>query len=92
MPGITRDSILAMGREDKRFVTCEKKITAAELLKASKEKRLLEMFMCGTAVVVGPIKSVTYKNDEIVPQKPNGELSLELFKKLTDIQVFYCDF
>ena len=43
--------------------------------------------MCGTAVVIGPIGSVTYKDTEIVPLKPQGELSLELHKKLVDIQV-----
>jgi len=45
------------------------------------------MFMCGTAVVVGPIRSITYKDLEIVPQKPEGELSIELYNKLMDIQV-----
>lgn len=44
------------------------------------------MFMCGTAVVVGPIRSITYKDTEIIPQKPNGELSLEFYKRIQDIQ------
>lgn len=38
-------------------------------------------------MTVGPIASVTYKGEEIKPQKPNGEYSLELLKKLLGIQV-----
>jgi branched-chain amino acid aminotransferase len=87
LPGITRDSVLHLAREDKRFITNEKKISINDLVKAHKEKRIIEMFMCGTAVVVGPIGSVTYKDMEIIPQKPEGELSQELYKKLVDIQV-----
>jgi len=40
LPGITRDSVLQLGREDKRFVTAEKKISVADLVKAHKEKRV----------------------------------------------------
>ncbi len=86
LPGITRDSILELGRQDTRFKTSEKKITVTDLLKASREKRLLEMFICGTAVVVGPVKSVTYKDEVIAPLKPEGELSVEMYNKLQDIQ------
>lgn len=87
LPGITRDSVLQLAREDKRFITSEKKIPVGDVVKAHKEGRLIEIFMCGTAVVIGPIGSITYKNNKIVPQKPNGELSIELYKKLQDIQV-----
>ncbi len=89
LPGITRDSILQLAREDKSFITSEKKIPINDLVKAHKEGRLLEMFMCGTAVVVGPIGSVTYKDHKIVPKKPDGELSVALYKRLQDIQVFF---
>lgn len=88
LPGITRKSILELTKDDQRFISCEKKISVDDLVSAFKEKRLIEMFMCGTAVVVGPIGSVTYKKTKIVPLKPEGELSLELYKKLQDIQVF----
>jgi len=40
LPGITRDSVLQMGKEDKRFITCEKKISVTDLVKAHKEKRV----------------------------------------------------
>ena len=40
-------------------------------------------------MVIAPVESVSYKGTKIVPQKPNGELSVELYKKLQDIQVFY---
>lgn len=40
LPGITRDSILQLAREDKRFITSEKKISATDLAKAAKENRV----------------------------------------------------
>jgi len=87
LPGITRKSILEIMKDDKRFTTCEKKISVNDLLAAFKENRLIEMFMCGTAVVVGPIGSVQHKKTTIIPAKPEGELALEIYKKLQDIQV-----
>lgn len=86
LPGITRKSILELMQDNTRFKCVEKKISVNDLTAAFKEKRLIEMFMCGTAVVVGPIGSVEYKKTTIVPQKPDGELSLEIYKKLQDIQ------
>eukprot|EP00826_Nyctotherus_ovalis_P035397 TRINITY_DN3039_c0_g2_i7.p2 TRINITY_DN3039_c0_g2~~TRINITY_DN3039_c0_g2_i7.p2 ORF type:complete len:306 (+),score=102.91 TRINITY_DN3039_c0_g2_i7:1432-2349(+) len=86
LPGITRKSILELTKDDNRFTVCEKKVTVNDLMTAFKEKRLIEMFMCGTAVVVGPIGAVAYKKTMIVPEKPDGELSLEIYKKLQDIQ------
>ena len=87
LPGITRDSILQLAKEDTRFKTVEKKISVTDLVKASREKRLIEMFICGTAVVIGPVKSVDYKGEQISPLKPDGELSIELYNKLQGIQV-----
>ena len=41
LPGITRDSVLHLAREDKSFITTERLITVEELLQADKEKRVL---------------------------------------------------
>eukprot|EP00826_Nyctotherus_ovalis_P035392 TRINITY_DN3039_c0_g1_i2.p1 TRINITY_DN3039_c0_g1~~TRINITY_DN3039_c0_g1_i2.p1 ORF type:complete len:290 (-),score=91.89 TRINITY_DN3039_c0_g1_i2:232-1101(-) len=40
LPGITRQSILDLTKDDKRFTSCEKKVTVKELVKAHKEKRV----------------------------------------------------
>ncbi len=45
------------------------------------------MFVTGTAVVIAPVGSVTYKGIVIEAKKPKGELSLALKTKLEDIQV-----
>lgn len=40
LPGITRQSVLDLTKDDPRFTTCEKKVTVRELVKAHKEKRV----------------------------------------------------
>ena len=61
LPGVTRDSILALAREWKEFDVAEKKITMKDLMEAQAEGRLLEMFGAGTACIVSPIKRINYK-------------------------------
>lgn len=45
------------------------------------------MFLTGTAAVIAPVGSITYKGTEFFSQKPAGELSAEIRKKIEDIQV-----
>ena len=40
LPGITRDSILELSRNDKRFVVSEKPLPMRDVLKAAKDKRV----------------------------------------------------
>lgn len=49
----------------------------------------MEVFICGTAVVIRPVGSIMYKGEELRPQFPEGQLSVELYKKLQDIQVLF---
>ncbi len=44
------------------------------------------MFVTGTASVIAPVGSLTYKGAVIEPLKPNGELAIEIKKQLEDIQ------
>jgi len=86
MPGVTRDSILEICRQDPRLLTSERQISINELLQASKEKRLYEIFLCGAEISIMPVESVTYKNEEIIPENPKGEISLQLKQIIRDIQ------
>ncbi|KAJ3373559.1 branched-chain-amino-acid aminotransferase [Allomyces arbusculus] len=71
LPGVTRDSILGLTRKWGEFKVSERKVTMAEIVKASNEKRLLEMFGAGTACIVSPIKAIHYQDkDLVVPLDP----------------------
>lgn len=69
LPGVTRDSILVLAKElaskggldgKSRFEVNEKYISMREIISASRENRLLEMFGSGTAAIVSPIKLIRY--------------------------------
>lgn len=61
LPGITRDSILQLARGWRKFKLTERRMTMAEIVQLSSENRLLELFGAGTACIVSPIASITYK-------------------------------
>jgi len=86
LPGITRDSILQIAKNDLKMSVFERAVTIPEILKANSEKRILEMFVCGTAVSLMPVGSITYKDTKIEALKPKGETSLEIRKRLLEIQ------
>lgn len=44
LPGVTRDSILTLARQWGEFKVSERKFTMADLVKADKEGRIIEMF------------------------------------------------
>ncbi|KAK8084617.1 branched-chain amino acid aminotransferase [Apiospora hydei] len=58
LPGVTRDSILALAREKlapEGWMISERKYTMKEVAEASKEGRLMEAFGAGTAAISGEI-------------------------------------
>jgi branched-chain amino acid aminotransferase len=55
LPGITRDSILTLTRNLGEFKVTARSFKIQEVIKAVREKRLIEAFCAGTAVVVSPI-------------------------------------
>lgn len=87
LPGVTRDSILTLTKEWNEFQVKEKPITMADVLKASKEKRIIEMFGAGTAAIVSPIKRIHMDGTDIHipldPSNPNSQAG-PLTKKLAD--------
>jgi len=88
LPGITRASILELAREWNEFHTSERDISMAEIVHLLSENRLLEMFGAGTACVVSPIASISYKGEmlHIPTMEQKYTICLKLRQTLTDIQ------
>nr|CAD7392620.1 unnamed protein product [Timema cristinae] len=88
LPGITRQSILELAQAWGNIKITERNIPMKEVIFLEKHKRLLELFGTGTACVISPISSITYK--DLVIQVPSIEqedaLHAKLLKTLTDIQ------
>ena len=92
LPGVTRDSILALCREwygpDR---VKERRVTMTEVRDAAARGALAEAFGAGTAAVVSPIASISYKNIAIrvpldAPGGAAGLVAARAHKELLDIQ------
>ncbi len=85
LDGITRKSILAIAEEEGIDVEV-RKIKVAELIEASENGSLKELFGAGTAAVISPISGFGFKNkDYELPDLENSYGTL-LKKRITDIQ------
>lgn len=85
LDGITRKSILKIA-EDEGIKTEVRKITVTEVVNASKNGTLKEMFGAGTAAVISPISGFGYQGtDYSLPKLDNSYANL-LKKRITDIQ------
>ena len=85
LDGITRKSIIKLAK-DLNIDVEERIITVDELLEAQDSGSLKEIFGTGTAVVILPIKAFGYLNNDFNLPDLDNPWSLELKKKLTDIQ------
>merc|ERR1719376_1014338 len=87
LPGVTRQSILEMTREWNEFKVTERTITMGEVLKANQEGRIVEIFGCGTAVIVCPVGNIKYKSDMVpIPvDTTENSVSMRITKQLNDI-------
>jgi branched-chain amino acid aminotransferase len=84
LDGVTRKSIIEIAKSNGIKVE-ERPIKVSEIIEAHKNGNLQEIFGTGTAVVVLPIKSFSYRG---VSYKTNGidELAIALKKQLIGIQ------
>ncbi|KAB7505366.1 Branched-chain-amino-acid aminotransferase [Armadillidium nasatum] len=80
LPGVTRLSILEIVRSWPEYEVTERDITMAEVVEASKEDRLLEIFGAGTAVVVCPVGEIHYM-DKVI-KVPTMQQEKPLYKKV----------
>jgi branched-chain amino acid aminotransferase len=90
LPGITRNSILALTRELKEFKVSERVFKIQEVIKAVEEGRLYEVFGSGTAALVSPVCQFTYNETKFpVPIDETagaGKLTQRVLQMLTEVQ------
>ncbi|XP_010523589.1 PREDICTED: branched-chain-amino-acid aminotransferase 3, chloroplastic-like [Tarenaya hassleriana] len=81
LPGITRKSIIDVARSQ-GFQVEERGVTVDELLEAD------EVFCTGTAVVVSPVGSITYKDKRVTYGEGGvGAVANKLYTVLTSLQM-----
>ena len=81
LPGITRDSVLKIGKKLFDLKVSEDDVTLEELINAD------EVFFTGTAVIVAPVGSITFKNKKINYKKPYSDsMTKKIRETLIDIQ------
>ncbi len=86
LSGITRDSVMKLA-EEWGVKACEKRISIDDVIAASKDGRLKEVFATGTATVISPVGELLYKDKKYIMNNGEvGELSQKLFDELQKIQ------
>ncbi len=86
LPGITRDSSLALLRKWGCNVS-ERRLAIEDVMKAGHDGRLTEMFATGTAAVISPVGELTWKDDVVViNNREIGAISQKLYDTMTGIQ------
>jgi branched-chain amino acid aminotransferase len=86
LPGVTRDSALALMREWGLRVS-ERQISIDEVVEAAGRGTLGEVWGTGTAAVISPVGELAYKGDRIVVNGGRiGELTQRLYDTIVGIQ------
>jgi branched-chain amino acid aminotransferase len=86
LPGITRDSIIALAKDASMRVR-EEPYTIEQWRTDAASGRLKEAFACGTAAVISPIGKVCSVNgDFVISGGAAGPVAMGMRKKLVDIQ------
>jgi branched-chain amino acid aminotransferase len=86
LPGITRDSVIALGQSWGMTVS-ERKISIDEVIDAHTAGHLKEIFGSGTAAVISPVGELKYEDTMItVGDGQVGPMAHKFFQTLQDIQ------
>jgi branched-chain amino acid aminotransferase len=86
LPGITRDSLLALGR-DLGYSVEEGRISVDRWRSGCEDGSLTEVFACGTAAVITPVGAVkSAPGSWTVGDGGPGEVSMRLREALVDVQ------
>jgi len=81
LPGITRDSVLFLAKNELEMEVEERRISIDEVMKAD------EIFCAGTAAIISPIGSIRYKDNKYnFSDEKVGKITNKLYNFLTDIQ------
>lgn len=86
LPGVTRDSLLTLGRE-MGYKVEERRVSIEEWRRDLDEGRLREVFACGTAAVITPVGEVkSASGNFLVRDGQPGPVTMRLREALLDIQ------
>ena len=86
LPGITRDSLLGLGRE-LGYKVEERRVSTEEWRRAAAEGRMTEVFACGTAAVITPVTTVKSSKDSFqIGDGEPGPVTIRLRQAMLDIQ------
>ncbi|OBZ79518.1 Branched-chain-amino-acid aminotransferase, cytosolic, partial [Grifola frondosa] len=100
LPGVTRDSVLALARNHasgkikipeltNKLVVSERPVTMKEVKDAAESGSLVEFFGTGTAAVISPVDRIGYLGTDIpIPTGPDGmgPVSRPIWNQLVGIQ------
>jgi branched-chain amino acid aminotransferase len=86
LAGVTRDSVLTLGRE-LGYSVAEERLDVNEMLADVQSGRITEVFGCGTAAVIIPVGKFGYRDGEyIINNNECGPIAQQIYRELTDIQ------
>ena len=87
LPGITRDSVLALLRDSGRSVE-ERRVSIDELLRGVESGELREAFGAGTAAIIAPVGRLAYKGKVYtINDERAGKTTRDLYEQITRIQL-----
>ncbi|EEQ83536.2 branched-chain amino acid aminotransferase [Blastomyces dermatitidis ER-3] len=93
LEGVTRDSVLALARErlgPKGWAISERKLTMSEIAQAADEGRMIEVFGAGTAAIVSPVRTISWKGRTVdcglKENEEAGKVALEMKNWIEGIQ------
>lgn len=85
LDGVTRKSVIALAKKDNIAVE-ERRVLVSEIVEASKNGTLKEIFGAGTAAVISPIDAFSYQKQIYNLEKQPDSYAVKFKKELTDIQ------
>lgn len=85
LDGVTRKSVITVA--EKLGIKVEiRPITVTELIEASKNGTLKEIFGCGTAAVISPVSAFSYKGEEYSFNRPERSYAQKIKETILNIQ------
>lgn len=86
LPGITRKSVIELGR-DLGYEVAEEAIDVYDMLADVQSGKITEVFGCGTAAVIAPVGQFGFKDEAyLINQGQTGPVAQHLYDELTGIQ------
>jgi branched-chain amino acid aminotransferase len=86
LPGVTRDTILNITKNEWGMNVSERIFTMKDLTTCIVENRIHEAFGAGTACVVSPVKAISFKGEEFAIPVPEKGLAVKLMNHILGIQ------